>query len=94
VKVVALAASYALNETDNAAWHDLFARLYQMQADLGKAILEGRWDDQGRDLTPHLRAAFGVLEDIIAIPAKIQGRKAWVEETLLKIPPHLRETLE
>lgn len=89
-QLLLLANSYKVNQDDNLAWHDLYGRLTAMHASLAQTILEGRRDEHGNDLTPYYRAAFGVLEDIMMIPAKVEERKLWVEENVLKLPEHLR----
>jgi hypothetical protein len=75
--LTALAESYK-SAPNMPAWNDLYGRLYQMHSDTHLAILQGRHDDWGNDLTPKHRAVFGLLENIIAIPAKIEARRAFL----------------
>ena len=59
---------------------DMFGRLFKMHQALVRRILEGEVDSFGNDLTPKLRVQLGTVEQIIAIPAIIEGRRAFVEE--------------
>ena len=74
-----LAANYVALMRSPAA-QDLFGRLFKMHQTLARRILEGEVDSFGNDLTPKLRVQLGTVEQIIAIPAIIEGRKAFIEE--------------
>jgi len=84
---VDLAYKYRIALEHDPVIQDLFGRLYEMHQDLGKAILQGRCDEWGNDLTDGYRKAFGVLENIIAIPGQLDARKEEIEEVGYGIPP-------
>lgn len=86
-RVVELAYQYKIAMEHDPVVQDLFGRLYQMHQDLGQAILQGRRDEWGNDLTDGYRKAFGVLENIIAIPGLLQARKEEIEEVGYGLPP-------
>lgn len=65
---------------------DLWGRLHGLAENLRTEILRGRWDDYGRDVTPQARAALGLLENILALPAALEARKEFVQREEMGIP--------
>lgn len=86
--LIATAESYKqLQAGSYPAWNDLMGHLFTMHFHLTRDILQGRHDPWGNDLTPTYRAALGVLEDIIARPAKLEARRAEFEQQALGVGP-------
>lgn len=68
---------------DNPAWLHLSSRMFRLKDTFEKAILQGERDPQGRDITPELRSAYGLLLQILAIPADAVSRHARYEEEVM-----------
>lgn len=84
--VVDLATRYRIALEHDPVVRDLFTRLYALQKELGQSILQGRYEG-GRDVTANYRTAFGVVEDLLALPALLLQRKAEIEELTYGLPP-------
>jgi hypothetical protein len=61
-------------------WQDLHKRLVQVKADLEDRILKGEKDQLGNDMTPYLRAAYGIVCQMITIPQSITKRRRTLEQ--------------
>lgn len=85
--VVELAYQYKVALDGHPVVRDLFARLYRVQRELGEAILQGRHDEWGHDVTDNFRRAFAIVEDIIALPGQLQARKEQIEEFRYGVQP-------
>ena len=78
--------------TSNPAWQHLTGRLLAMMARYEQAILIGERDRHGNDLTDKLRASYGTLLQILAIPAQIRALQQESQQALLGlIDPNLDE---
>lgn len=85
-EVVLLAEAYRHALRHDEAMRDLWGRLHGLAENLRTEILRGRWDDYGRDVTPQARAALGLLENILALPAALEARKEFVQREEMGIP--------
>jgi hypothetical protein len=82
--VLLLAAQYD-ELRHSPAWVDFVARLATFREQTQNAILEGRWSPTGEDQTPYLRVCLGLLDEILAIPGRVQEQAKSVEEKDLGI---------
>lgn len=62
------------------AWQHFVGRLVEIRSEMVKAVLRGDRDRFGNDLTDELRAAYGVIEQILAIPGQILDKQRREEE--------------
>jgi hypothetical protein len=68
------------------AWQHFTGRLLDMKQRYEQAILVGEKDRQGNDVTDKMRAAYGTLLQILAIPAQVEQLHKQAEETLIGLP--------
>lgn len=68
---------------DNPAWLHFSAHLFRLKDTFERAILQGEYDRNGKDITPELRSAYGMLLQILSIPAEAAGRKQMYEEQVM-----------
>jgi hypothetical protein len=65
---------------NHPAWQHFVGRLVEIRSEAVKAIVRGDLDRFGNDRTDELRAAYGVIEQILSIPGQIASRHARAEE--------------
>lgn len=81
-----LAGEYA-DLQGHPAWQDFQARLESIRSMLERGILQGEVNHYGLDLTPDMRTAYGIVLQMLSIPAEIEQQKALAEEQILGLPP-------
>jgi hypothetical protein len=69
--------------TRQAAWQDFQARLLKVKEDMEARILRGETDRNGNDLTPYLRAAYGVICQVLTIVESIRKRRRQLEQAYM-----------
>lgn len=84
-EVLVLADQYR-TMTQSEAWKHYTGRLLAMKGLLQEAILKGEKDKFGNDLTPYFRASYGILLQVLAVPAQIEGLKEEAENVLMGGP--------
>lgn len=92
-ELLAVAAAYE-DLKDNPAWLHLSSRLFRLKDTFERAILQGERAPDGRDITPELRSAYGVIMQIIAIPADAVERHRRYEEEVLAYRETVNETVQ
>lgn len=76
------------------ATQDFLGRCYIVQRNLGEAILRGDLDQHGNDRVEWLRGGYALANDIIAIPAKVQAQREFVEREILGVVRNLSAPAE
>ena len=64
------------------AWLDFYSRLDKIKKSMEEAILMGMPSQDGLDTTPAARACYGLLMNIMAIPARMEQERLKAEEML------------
>ncbi|GAG43393.1 unnamed protein product [marine sediment metagenome] len=65
--------------TQHPAWLHFTGGLLSLQQEFEMAILQGRQDPLGHDLTKDYRLGYGLLQAIMAIPEDVKARREWFE---------------
>ena len=68
---------------NNPAWMHFTSRLFRLKDTFERAILTGERSPDGRDLTPEMRSAYGLLLQILSIPADAAVRHQRFEEEVM-----------
>ena len=84
-ELMMLANAYS-QQKNNLAWVHLFGEILRLKQMYEKMILIGERDRFGVDLTPSIRASYGTLLQILAIPAQVQKIHKGQEEALMGQP--------
>ena len=61
------------------AWTHFMGGLLALQQEFERAILQGREDKRGKDLTKDYRLGYGLLQAVISIPEDVKARREWFE---------------
>lgn len=64
------------------AWADFYSRLDMMREQIQNHIMAGSLDEGGRDVTDALRANYGLICNIMAIPGFLEEHKISAEQML------------
>ena len=57
------------------AWQHFWSRIARLESRAKLDVLRGMKDTQGYDLTPEVRAAYGMLLQVMSIPAEVERAK-------------------
>ena len=76
---IALADNFEYALREDAVVKLLYANLFKWRAELQQEILQGQYDEWGRDATPNLRSGLAMIEKIIALPATLKFRKEEIQ---------------
>lgn len=66
----------------NPAWKHFQSRLADLERMTREGVLKGRRDSHGNDVTPELRAAYGIVLQVLSIPAEVERAKKLMERDL------------
>jgi len=71
----------------HTAWLHFYTKLDTIKQDLERQILRGVTDGKGEDLTPYIRASYGTLLQVMAVPQTIKALRQQAEYVIMgKIP--------
>jgi hypothetical protein len=65
--------------TQHPAWLHFMGGLLSLKAEFETAILQGRDDQFGNDLTKDYRLGYGLLQAVMSIPEDVKARREWFE---------------
>ena len=81
-ELLAVVAGYE-DLKNNSAWLHLSSHLFRLKDTFERAILRGERAPDGRDLTPEMRSAYGLLMQILAIPGEAVHKHTRHEEEVM-----------
>jgi hypothetical protein len=81
-ELIAVVAGYE-DIKNNPAWLHLSSKLFRLKDTFERAILRGEKTPDGRDLTPEMRSAYGLLMQILAIPGEAVHKHTRHEEEVM-----------
>lgn len=69
---------------NNSGWLHFSAHLFRLKDTFERAILRGERAPDGRDITPEMRSAYGLLMQILSIPSEaVQKHHRHEEEVMM-----------
>lgn len=77
-RLTILGESYK-SATSYPFWNDFVEQLSGLREQYEGMLLQGKYDDWGRDRTEYIRPAYGLLLEILAIPARVEAARRMAE---------------